>query len=488
MKRVFFFTGSSPGTRLSYRNAAHALAEALSRKGDALRRLCRFEVFLVLASAALPGVAQPAPAPSETPRASEEDPETRLELRGGLWFDGEEFRHGTWYVSSGRLTRSPPAEIDCVLDLSGLFLVPPFGDAHAHHFDSKWNTQELVDRYLEEGIFYAKVLGNSRTGAEGVADLIEASPLEVVYAHGALTSSFSHPIELYEAMAMGYFTVEEQKEHAREARAARTREGNNYHIVDTEEELRNKWARILGGDPDLIKIYLRESNCYDELGWPFNPGEWTFTGGGVDPDLVPLVVELAHEAELPVTASAGSAFDVGVALASGVDEISHLPGYQTREDACESSTDRLHPWDAKLAADRGVHFVLIAGEYEAERPPEVMSTLFDNYETLRRWRVPLAIGSNRYGHSPLQGVLQMAEMAPFSNSELLTIWTSGTAHAIFPDRLIGNLEEGYEASFLGLRENPLQDFEAVTEIALRIKNGIVVGPADRTCRQPRSDS
>ena len=47
--------------------------------------------------------------------------------------------------------------------------------------------------------------------------------------------------------------------------------------------------------------------------------------------------------------------------------------------------------------------------------------------------------------------------------------------SIFPGRRIGRLVEGYEASFLALPGNPLEDLSAVDSISLRMKQGCLVG-------------
>ncbi len=51
------------------------------------------------------------------------------------------------------------------------------------------------------------------------------------------------------------------------------------------------------------------------------------------------------------------------------------------------------------------------------------------------------------------------------------MWTQTTAETIFPRRRIGLLRPGYEASFLVLAGNPLDDFANVTRITRRVKQG-----------------
>ena len=52
----------------------------------------------------------------------------------------------------------------------------------------------------------------------------------------------------------------------------------------------------------------------------------------------------------------------------------------------------------------------------------------------------------------------------------LTAWYCAQS----PDRKIGRLEEGYEASFLVLEDDPLVDFDQVRSIRLRVKQGHVL--------------
>lgn len=59
--------------------------------------------------------------------------------------------------------------------------------------------------------------------------------------------------------------------------------------------------------------------------------------------------------------------------------------------------------------------------------------------------------------------------------DLLRAWAQTTPQAIFPLRKLGQLSEGYEANFLVLRGNPLDDIENIHRIAMRIKNGVPLG-------------
>lgn len=62
----------------------------------------------------------------------------------------------------------------------------------------------------------------------------------------------------------------------------------------------------------------------------------------------------------------------------------------------------------------------------------------------------------------------------FDNLTLLKMWCETTPATIFLDRRIGHLEEGYEASFLVLAKNPLEQFDHVKAITMRFKQGHVL--------------
>ena len=67
--------------------------------------------------------------------------------------------------------------------------------------------------------------------------------------------------------------------------------------------------------------------------------------------------------------------------------------------------------------------------------------------------------------------MNLYKLKAFDNLTLLKMWCKNTPLTIFLARKIGYLKDGYEASFLVLSGNPLDDFQNVTKIALRVKQG-----------------
>ena len=90
--------------------------------------------------------------------------------------------------------------------------------------------------------------------------------------------------------------------------------------------------------------------------------------------------------------------------------------------------------------------------------------------------VLLAIGSDNPTDSSVGEIQYLQKLGIFDNLTLLKMWTETTAKAIFPKRKIGALKEGYEASFLALEGNPLEDLQNVRRIKFRLKQGFLLGP------------
>ena len=415
------------------------------------------------------------------PLAAGQPPPT-LGFVNGRVFDGQAFQTRDFYVSGGVLATPAPERVDEVIDLQGGFVVPPFADAHTHNFDTAFGANALIRRYLAAGIFYAKVQTDPRSLAMRVAPLVNRpDSVDVSYAHGALTSSYGHGVEVYEGLALlrrpGGFSPEE----VQRVRASRLRENDAYYIIDSDADLEAKWPLVLAGRPDFVKIYLQKSEDHAAL------IKRTDTVGdrGIAPELAPLVVAKAHAAGLRVSAHVATRHDYQVALRAGVDEMAHIPDYPGAGDG--PARYELNDSDAAETARRGIVVVLapvVAPQltpgnpsYDAGVKERVDRVRRHNHSLLKQHGVKIAAGSDRYGSLVTEDVMYLSRLGVFTNAELLRIWTETTPQAIFPSRRIGRLADGFEASFLVLDKNPLEDFSNVGAIRLRMKQGLRFDPA-----------
>lgn len=403
--------------------------------------------------------AGPPPAPANpTPRAAR-----TYKFVNGQWFDGKGFKRKTFYSVGGLLAEKGPRQVDEVVDLGGGFVVPPFGDAHNHNIEKEYNLANQIRTYLRDGIYYVKIPNSIQQFSSQIADkLNHPASIDVVFANGGLTSTGGHPVRLYEDIL---------SQNAYRGVAKGWFDNKAYFIIDSEADLQNKWPQIVAARPGFIKTYLLYSDEFEK-----RRADQTYYGRrGLDPRLLPHIVERAHRQRLRVTAHVETAADFHNALTSGVDEINHLPGHYlpTTQPA---SRFQLSEEDAREAARRGVVVVTttIVGKLR-EKDPARLKALYEaqthNLRLLSSRGVSIAIGTDNYALTSLSEAMNLHEMKAFDNLTLLKLWCETTARAIFPERKIGRLLKGYEASFLVLGGNPVENFEHVKAIKMRFKQG-----------------
>jgi imidazolonepropionase-like amidohydrolase len=427
----------------------------------------QFRVIAIATFALLTLFRSIAAAAADTPRGASGDESTpAYALIGGRWFDGDGFAAKTMCIVEGRLRRAPCAAGAESVDLKGGFVVPPFGEAHNHNLGGGWEDDEqaaVVQRYLDDGVFYVKILSNfpRETGLIrhrfGRPDSVDAA-----FANGGITATGGHPIRLRERLfergAYPGFTKEMLADHA-------------YYVVDNEADLRAKWPLVLQYRPDFVKTFVIHSEEFEA-----RRADPAFFGQkGLNPALLPALVAVAHEAGLRVSVHVNTAVDFRHAVRAGADELAHLPGLDGPE--------RIAPEDAAEAARRGVVVVTTASlalkrkgadaaGFEAIRQAQIQ-----NLKLLRESGVRLAVGSDVHDDTSRREVDYLRELGVFTPQALLKIWTGTGAASIFPQRKIGKLDDGYEASFLVLAGNPLEDWENTRRIRLSFKDGTPVRPA-----------
>jgi imidazolonepropionase-like amidohydrolase len=198
---------------------------------------------------------------------------------------------------------------------------------------------------------------------------------------------------------------------------------------------------------------------------------------GIDPALVPLVAQRAHAAGLRVSAHIETATDFHVAVSSDVDIIAHMPAsWRVGQPAgySDSTIDRylIDEADARLAAERNVAVVTTLRAARFRKP--IRDAGLRNLKTLRDAGVRIAIGSDNYEGTSISEADTLNAIGAFDKLTLLKLLSETTPQVIFPNRKIGSLRDGYEASFLVLAESPIEDFANFTRIELRVKQGAIV--------------
>lgn len=403
------------------------------------------------------------------------------ELRGGRWFDGHRFApQRVVYVVDGRFTANRPARVDSTIDLSGRFIVAPYGEAHNHNIEDA--PPATIAKYLNAGIFYVKDPESSvEARANAVSVLNIPTSIDGVFAGPAFTSPGGHPSGLV------------RRNIARGGMRPGADTGGFMIPVRDSADFERRWRTFLATRQDFVKVMLLYSEHYPVA--KDDPRE--FNWHGFDPALMPLIVRRAHAAGLRVTVHVETVTDFRVAVSAGADEIAHLPGFRPKYDSIQSyrgdlSQYRISDADARLAARRGVTVVTTLGEGLARLAKGDASGLDSasrarvramdraNLRVLRAHGVRIVFGSDWFSENTVPEVMQLRTLGVFSDADLVRIWSVETPRSIFPGRRIGCFESGCEASLLALAADPLVDFQNTEGIVLRMKQGTIIAPRPAT--------
>lgn len=406
--------------------------------------------------------------------------EQRLEVPGtaaetvhyanALWFDGAAFAARDGYVRDGVFVEAPAGEPGETIDLEGGYVVPAFAEAHHHMVLCN---PEWIPQFLDAGITYAGIM-NARVSSRACqAESHGPDGLEISSALAGVTARQAHPFQI------GLYFLEAEEV-----------EGEWVHYVDSAAELETAWPRIASTAPDFLKIFVSYSEDYETLRADPELASWY---RGLDPALVAPIVALAHEAQIRVAAHVMSASDFQVAVTGGVDIIAHMPGFAP---GAAFTDDDPHPYLAMLtehperyviseaaaqeAAAGGVAVITTVSKGEEPRPaptPAPTPEVVRNFATLRTAGVPLLIGSDRGEFNSVDEAQYLVEHDLMPADEVLRSLAVTTPQTLFPNRHIGELAPGGEATFVVLGADPLADFGAIRDVRRVVKRGHQLRPA-----------
>lgn len=296
---------------------------------------------------------------------------------------------------------------------------------------------------------------------DNVAPLLDKpDSIDVTFANGGWTCTGGHPAEIAKRLLDSHRWTESDAE------------GGFYWTADTSPDVEKKWPAFLAQNPQFVKVYRLFSGDAKRQS---EPGRY-FGWKGVTPEVLRAIVDRAHAAQLRVSAHIESAHDFHEALLAGVDEINHMPGFRIVGDVDSHSIQKfeLSDADAEPAHRRGVIVVTTlvgATKLDEAHRKEQDALNVRNLRLLLSHHVAVALGSDSYRQDALPEAHYLASLHAIDNLTLLKMWTETTSATIFPGRHIGQLREGYEASFLVLAANPLNNFSNVTRITRRVKQG-----------------
>lgn len=397
--------------------------------------------------------------------ASSSEPVTLYE-NAQVW-TGSGFAPRRLAVRGGRFIDPRRAGRDAArVDLSGRWVVPGYGNAHAHVTPA--NAAGSA-RFLKDGVFY---VWNPNTITMSQADkafLARPENYNVKIAQGGITEPGGHPERLY----VDYL--------AKQVYPGRDRAwfvGNAFHYGSTPAEIDASLDRLREQGAEFVKAYLLHSEE-----WAKRRGDSKFYGQkGLDPRNMPYLVQAARRRGLWVAAHLETAADLRAAAQAGVKVAAHVPNYHGELKNGEAEITEA---DARLVASRGMLLVptysIAALRYvarEGQPAPDLAERdrAFErqrvNLERLKRAGATFLVGTDGWGpifeepeHWVALGVFTPAEA---------TRAVLETGARLFPERRIGCFRAECEADFLVLGGDPTQDVKALRQIVDRVKAGRTV--------------
>ena len=390
-----------------------------------------------------------------------------IEFQNGLWFNGKGFVNKAMYSENGIFRTSRPAKIDTIISLDNHYIVSPYGDAHNHLVDP--DVKKTIQQYLKDGVYYVMDHGNIPMIYNMYKPYINTpKSIDMISPIYFFTGNDGHPQEVLDNAAKNGMIPKNW---------VSDKLVYGICILDTLTDLDIYFPEVLKAKPDFIKSVLY---CSEEYDLRKNDTAYRYQKG-MNPRLLPELVKRAHLAGLRVSVHIQSRADFLTAINARVDIIAHTPGmgYEAR---LGKKSFIITDGDARLCAEYKIpvittlSFLKYLADREQDKELIKNDIIIPNIKLLIKYHVNLVIGVDQFQQTSKEEALFIATLGIFNNLELLKMWCETTTKMIFPNRKIGELKDGYEASFLVLDGNPLNDFLNTTKITQRYKQGFFLVP------------
>ncbi len=335
------------------------------------------------------------------------------------------------------------------------------GDAFCSSVADNPSADNTVKLYGEEGIFYLQVLSNTLEGrTDAQKALRKTGAPDATYANGGFTCNLGYPFIKFEAPAQGIRNPQMIAERYGFIKEQRKMLGNGYWFIDSKDALEKIWIKVREQKPDVISIYLLDSQN---------------SGGkeskGLTPDMAKLVVKKAHKSGLRVYAHVETADDVRLGLKLGVDGFANIPGYNW-DGTGDTKKYELTEADLKqLAKKKTVIIPLLAHGQTAGAREAVQQFHAKILKQLLDKNLNMVIGSDDVQRTTRSELNYWYTVGYIEYPKILKVLCENTPRAIFPKRKVGKIEDGFEASFLVLSDNPINNILKLRASSFKVKNG-----------------
>jgi hypothetical protein len=391
-------------------------------------------------------------------------PPASLEYVNGRWWNGRDFAAASVWAVGERLTFVRPPRVGRRVDLEGGYVTPPFTEGHNHWLEPA-RAEAYSACHLADGVYYVRDMANLPFVADQFrARLNRPATVDWTSTMMGFTGPGGHPVEIVDQfVAFGVLPSTWRPDY----------DGDAMFVVTDRAGIDAGLERLREQGSTTAKAFLLFSERYRQsLDDPATRGN----GRGMDPQLLPYLVERAHRSGLRVAAHVYSAADFRTAVSAGVDEVAHLPGTGYRRDL-PASDFQITERDAREAARRQVRVTTTVswlGELAREDAEAYRDArdriVIPNLRRLKEAGVTLLIGSDSFRNTVRVELAVLQSLGLFSGTELLAM-SAATAGTAFPGARIGHLREGYRADFIVTRGDPRADLSATDHIIMRVKQG-----------------
>lgn len=285
----------------------------------------------------------------------------------------------------------------------------------------------------------------------------------MLFGNGGITCTLGYPFLEYEGPANNVRNPLLWESKMEELKAQRKMMGDGYWFIDSKDALNSQWDKIKAQKPDFIHIYLLDAEKSGS-----KPGK------GLTPDIAKAVVKKAHKSDLRVVAHVETAEDLRLALKIGVDAFANIPG-NTWNGKDDKSRYELTDEDWKKLAKKQIPVTLLLSLGQLPGAEGQPVQLFHGSILRRAFGsgAKVCIGSSDMQRTTRRELNYWFSFGDQHASDILRSICEYTPQSIFPNRKIGKLAEGYEASFVVLRENPLGNLLRIRMVTFKAKQGVL---------------
>ncbi|MCI5044116.1 MAG: amidohydrolase family protein [Aquisalinus sp.] len=394
--------------------------------------------------------------------------EGTIKYTNAKWWDDGSFTSDDRCTSGDRIVVCP-AEVTEIVDLEGAYAIPGLAESHNHNIDNNFGFTRMNPEYLKRGIFYVKNPNSVASDYQYIeADVAKPQTIDAIFSMGGVTVAGGHPERLYVEFL--------SQMPAYMGRDFDSLNGDAFHLVASEADIVPTLDLLQEQGAQFVKTYLLYSEEFEK-----RVDDDSFYGAkGLSPELHKTLTQAAQARGLNVSAHVETAADFAAAVASGVDEINHLPGYAVRDvETIEAAEARylIPEIVAQSAAEKGIAVVtttVISTNFYQDNPSQyemVKAMQVKNISTLKEAGVFLAIGSDNYMSTAAEEAQHLVDIGAMTTEEVLDYWIKSARRVIFPDRAIDCLTVGCEASFISVAGDPRENLPKPDTITYKVKQG-----------------